>query len=248
MEIVFCILIGVLASTVAVFTIKCYIPRIVDSKNKKIKTDNPPEGKPLDADENASADSGAVPELKYTFSKKRTIILAVFSGIFGALVGYFAFINASDDVALMKLVVGFVVLTCAMVTDVELMIVPNLCSLVLIIGRVVFCLIELLLKQEGVLQVLLRNLITAVVVLAFLLILSKITKGGIGMGDVKTYSSLAFLCGTSAIVYTFIISLFFSAIASVVFLLSKKKKIKDALPMGPFIWLAFGVSVMLSLA
>ena len=240
MAILFGCLIGVLTVVIAVVTYLKYIPHIIKTRKVGVDSSNPP------ADNSVETDVDASVSLNKGLNRKQ-IIITVASGLFGAVIGYFAYSHPANEIAMLKMVFAFLILTVVMVTDIEILVITNACSIVMIAARLVFGVVELIVGMPNAAQILLRNLLVAVATLVFLLIIYKITRGGIGFGDVKVLSSLAFLCGAGAVIYTFVISLFFSAITSIVLLIAKKKKIKDELPMGPFIWLAYGVAIIISL-
>ena len=70
---------------------------------------------------------------------------------------------------------------------------------------------------------------------------------GIGMGDIKILSALGLMAG----VYTICSTIFFAVVTctlfSVVLLIFFKKKFKDAVPFGPFIFLGYVVSIVLAI-
>lgn len=173
------------------------------------------------------------------------IFIMVLCGLWAGVCGYLAAENAASLMSLLKMSLGMLVLSCVFFTDLELLTIPNLCSLVLLGGRAVSVLLEFLILPETAVSWLLNSLIALAVSFAVLYLMNRLTRGGIGMGDVKLYSSLGFLCGVRAVVYTLLFSFLLCAVLSVILILTKKKTMKDSLPMGPFIWAGYGLAVIL---
>lgn len=72
--------------------------------------------------------------------------------------------------------------------------------------------------------------------LLILLFVSKVTNGGIGSGDVKLMSVIAFALGFSNATYIMLFALILCLLFSIGALILGKKKIKDEVPFGPFIF------------
>lgn len=172
-------------------------------------------------------------------------ILIAGVGLFAAVCGYMAADFAASAVSFIRLWLGFAVLACIAVTDLELFIIPNKCSLVLIAGSVILLLVQWLLDGVFPMQEGISCAVSGTVTLVILLVMSAVTRGGVGMGDVKILSALAFLCGFRMACYVLTLSLMLCAVSSVVFLLTKKKQLKDLLPLGPFMWVAMGLLVLM---
>lgn len=77
----------------------------------------------------------------------------------------------------------------------------------------------------------------------FLLIVV-LSKGGMGGGDVTLIAALGFILGIKYILVNILLSFLFGAIISLVLLATKIKTRKDPIPFGPFIVLAFFVTLI----
>lgn len=148
-------------------------------------------------------------------------------------------------IAILKIAIVFSVLSIVVVTDINAHIIPNYCSVIFFAARLVFFVMELYLYKELAFSGLLSSVISAGVCFSFLMISSWITHGGIGYGDIKFFTSLGFLCGIHTAVFTLLFSMLFCALVSGALLLTKKKSIKDSIPMGPFILAGFYTVVIL---
>ena len=166
---------------------------------------------------------------------------------FSFLTGYYVRQTAVHTLALAMILFCFMVLEWAGLVDAYTMKIPNLCTIVLLVGRLLFMIPELLFYKGDFPMILLNSFVPAFIALILLCLLYKISRSGLGMGDIKIFTGLAFFTG----MYGFCVSLLFSfllcALCSLPVLLLKKKNLKDALPLGPFIYFGFGFAAMLSL-
>lgn len=185
--------------------------------------------------------------LDVQITKNFKIFIYIASVVVALLCGYFSGVRQDAWLSVCKMVLTLGILNVISITDIKLYKIPNLCVLILLGGRCLSFIPELINNDGTVLMGLINSLIAGIVSLLFLLLISKITRGGIGYGDVKLFGALGFLCGVRAVLYTLILSFFLCAIVSAILLLTKKKGLKDDLPMGPFIWLGFAVTIIFGL-
>jgi leader peptidase (prepilin peptidase) / N-methyltransferase len=68
-----------------------------------------------------------------------------------------------------------------------------------------------------------------------LLVIALISKGGMGMGDVKLYALLGFVLGFKLVLLSFFLSTLFGAVIGSIALIFKIVKRKQPIPFGPFI-------------
>lgn len=80
---------------------------------------------------------------------------------------------------------------------------------------------------------------------ALFLIIAIASKGGMGGGDIKLISALAFILGVKKTILNILLSFIIGAVFSIFLLLLKKKGKKDAIPFGPFINIAFVTTLLL---
>ena len=88
------------------------------------------------------------------------------------------------------------------------------------------------------------SLIAALVVGLGLVLVSFLTKQGIGMGDVKLVSALALECGVFLFCRVLFFSMVWVAVVAVLLLLTKLKKLSDSLPFAPFLFLGFVTALL----
>ena len=167
--------------------------------------------------------------------------------LFSFLTGYYVSQTAVHYLALGMILFCFSVLEWAGLVDAYTMKIPNLCSLVLLGGRILFMIPELLYFQGDLPMLLLNSFVPGIIALLLLCLLYRISRSGLGMGDIKIFTALAFFTGMYGFCVTLLFSFLLCALCSLPVLLLKKKKLKDALPLGPFIYLGFGLAAILSL-
>ncbi len=91
----------------------------------------------------------------------------------------------------------------------------------------------------------LLGMVVGTVIFGILTLLGRLVSGkeAMGMGDVKLVAALGLFFGASNILAISIISFLLGAIISIVLVLSKKRKIDDYIPFGPFIVIASYISI-----
>lgn len=255
MSIIWSLVWGLLTFAIMLITIKYYLPRL--SERAKVSASEYPastEYTVVNSEISFRArDNNNVIANKNLYratilDKRVTVILMLMVCTCLAIwCGYTAANHFTTVGSMIKMTVAMGVLSCAFITDMELMIIPNVCSLVLIVCRVLTIMYEFIWTKDEAVAWLLNSVVALIVSLILLLIMSKVTHGGIGMGDVKLFSSLGFLCGIRAVCFTLMFAFLLCALASTGLLILKKKNLKDSLPLGPYIWLGYGVTVLLSI-
>ena len=167
--------------------------------------------------------------------------------LYMAVCGYFASGNAIDNISMIKLLLTMAVLLVVAITDLELMLIPNICSLTLIAGRIILVIVEYVAVPETAFIRFGNSCISLILTFVCLFVTNRLTKGGLGMGDVKLLSSLGFLCGVQASFITLILSFLACIPVCLYLLIFKKKQMSLKLPLGPFIWLGYGAAIILAI-
>ena len=167
--------------------------------------------------------------------------------LFAFICGYKAAEYASSGWSFYRLWLVFSVFACLTVTDAERMLIPNECSLVLLAGGSIWMIGLWVIAGEFPIWTLAACLISMVTMLLGLLLIKAFAKAGLGMGDIKIISALSFVCGIRTGCYVMIIAMVLSALCSSLMLVAKKRGLKDLLPLGPFMWVALGSSIIFKL-
>lgn len=245
MSIIWSVVWGVLALAIMSLTIKYYLP-VLSKRAQVMASEASANSEDNDTNEITIRNGGKY-RSEILNRRALSITMLVLCAGFAIWCGYTAAEHSASIIGMLKMTLGMCVLSCIFITDMELMMIPNLCSLVLLGGRIITIVAEFIWMKDEAIAWLLNSLIALVISLLLLLIMSKVTRGGLGMGDVKLLSSLGFLCGVRAVCFTLMFAFLLCALASTGLLLSRKKQLKDALPLGPFIWVGYGVTVLLSI-
>lgn len=214
---------GVISALLIFVSTKYYMPRLSQHSNAKTE-DN-----------------------KGEIIRINKIVIIVLIVLFSGICGYFTSENATSVINITRIAIAFFVLLLVAQTDYTYMIIPNLCSEILLAAGIMSILAELIFHRDNVAAWTLNCILSALVTLIILMLMNKLTKGGIGLGDVKIFSSLSFLCGLRCVFATLMMALIICALVSIVLILFKKKTMKDALPLGPFIYFGYGISIILAI-
>ncbi len=194
---------------------------------------------------NASVDINESKISLYSTDKKYIVCIAVIILITG-IVTYIVSISAISVLAMIEIGISYLAVLCSAIIDIKVKIIPNFIPAVLMIVRVLFFIYEFIFTDTA-LKFLISSILGCFICFLILMIADKISKGGIGMGDIKLISAIGFMCGVYLVFSTLILSLFVCVVVAILLLILKKKTSKDRLPFGPFIYIGFLIMLLLSL-
>ena len=177
---------------------------------------------------------------------KKTLLFLPAAAAYAAICGYTAYGYVVSPIGWMRLFVTVLALAAVVWTDAVFMLIPNAISFSLFFAGVLLCGADFVFDAKGALYWLAYAAISLVVSFLSLFVIAKLTKGGLGYGDVKALCGVSFVCGIRAGLFTMFFAFVLCALVSGVCLLLKKKNLKDLLPLGPFLWMGFGVAVILA--
>lgn len=143
------------------------------------------------------------------------------------------------------LVLVFIVLPCA-AADYKVHKIPNQFIVTALIIRTIIYAPEFINSASSAFTVLKNDLIGAVVIGGFFLIILLIFKNSIGMGDVKLFAVMGLYQGLWGAINSVFFSLVVSFFISVFLLITKKKGRKDVISFGPSILLGTVVAIAIS--
>mgnify|MGYP002761520841 FL=1 len=158
-----------------------------------------------------------------------------------ALCGYIVSKNAVSCLAIVQLGTCYFASLAAAIIDLKTRTIPNFIPISLLLARALVFIYEIIFT-DSTLSYLVSSLIGCFLCALLLIIANKISKGGIGGGDIKLLSCIGLMCGVYVVFSTLLLSLLACIVISIFLLLLKKKTSKDHLPFGPFIYI--GLSVM----
>lgn len=125
--------------------------------------------------------------------------------------------------------------------------IPNEILLVLVYMRIILFVVECVCYTSYALAMLISILLGGVLGGGLFFICYLITKGGVGMGDVKLFLVVGFYLGSRGIMAVIVTTVFSSAIYSIVQLIRKKAKLKDEIAFAPFVWIGLVLAMALGI-
>ncbi len=178
-----------------------------------------------------------------------TLYFAVFAAAAAAMLIYVSVKeNASWIVCIRQQLVLSVAAVIAAI-DFKVKKVPNFLAAVLILVWMVFFIIHIIAGEgfstlgQRFLQALIGFLTGGIILLVCMLV----SRGGIGAGDVKLIAVLGLFYGMIGILNILFYSCLFAVVISVFLLVAKKLKLKDSVPMTPFILMALCTYTIMSI-
>lgn len=205
------------------------------------------EAAPAEAPAGGAVPAGDLP--RSVFADKGSTALIILSLLLAAACGAMVYRFQVEAIGVCTLLVTFCALYAAALTDCRYYKIPNLCAVLLLAARVVLSVAEIVVYGWDTFAAgILECVITAIVGMLFLLAASKLTRGGIGYGDIKLLGAVAFVCGLRAFIYSLLLGMIVCALFAIALLILKKKKMKDELPLAPFIFVGFAASILLGIA
>ncbi len=145
-----------------------------------------------------------------------------------------------------KLAVVLLMLLSAMFIDYDTHRIPNLLVLIALGCGTVFLILEFFMEPETFTSILISRIVGLLCCLVIFYLSSRLTKDGLGMGDVKLIAAIGWILGLTIALKTVLLSLFLCTAAALYLLLGKKKNKKDSIAFGPFLF--FGYILMLILS
>lgn len=122
--------------------------------------------------------------------------------------------------------------------------IPNKILLRLLVLRGGIFVLEWLMFPNMILAILISAILGLLLGGGLLLLAHFISKGGVGMGDVKLLAVTGGYMGSGSVMTVVFLSVIISAVYSIVMLMLKKIKLKEEIPFAPFIW----IGTMLTMA
>ena len=139
----------------------------------------------------------------------------------------------------------------AFMVDYKLQIIPNRLTLTIFELGLVFTFAETLLNINVGINIFVNNLLGMLVGGGIFLLITLIGgiiagKEAMGFGDVKLMGALGLFFGCLNMILISVMAFLFAAIVSIIILISRKKKMNEYIPFGPFIVVASMIPMYLS--
>ncbi len=164
--------------------------------------------------------------------------------VLATLSGY----SVSDTLSffdIVKVLAALLGISACMIVDLYTLLIPNRYILFMAMIRVAILPFELMLQESNVRLVIINSLIGAIGSFLLLMLLSLLSRGGIGMGDIKLLTVTGFLCGFYLVMNTMVYAVIVCALAALYLVITGKLTIKMKIPFGPFVYLGFIISTVL---
>jgi Flp pilus assembly protein protease CpaA len=179
------------------------------------------------------------------YKKNSALITSLILAALGGMCGFFAVYYLLSFTNLVRLLLGYCLLAVCALTDIDNYTIYNR-VLILFAGlRLILFPVEYFMLSSKFFPMFIECIISAAGCFVVLMLISFISRGGIGMGDVKLFASLAFITGFYSTLNTLLYGLILCALISIVLLFFTSKKAKDKVPFAPFIYLGFIISIIL---
>lgn len=125
--------------------------------------------------------------------------------------------------------------------------IPNEILLALVYLRAVLLVIEGICYPSYALSMILSVLLGSILGGGMFLICYFITRGGVGMGDVKLFFVAGLYLGSGGIMAVVVTTVFSSAVYSIVQLVRRKAKLQDEIAFAPFVWIGLILAMALGI-
>lgn len=168
-------------------------------------------------------------------------ILEMLTLLLAIVIGFNKQINIFAEI---QYCIVWIFLTSATIFDIKIRIIPNFIPLALLAIKIILVILQLIGNQITWSDMIV-NLLAAIICIMVLLVISKITHNGIGMGDVKLLAAIGFVLGLELLWAVLLLSSLLCLLVAIILLISKAKTLKDSLPFAPFIMFGYMISIML---
>lgn len=125
--------------------------------------------------------------------------------------------------------------------------IPNEILLVMLYIRAILLVIECICYPSYALSMIIAALLGSIFGGGMFLVCYFITRGGVGMGDVKLFFVAGLYLGSGGVMAVIVTTVFSSAIYSVIQLIRKKAKLKDEIAFAPFVWIGLILAMALGI-
>ena len=184
-------------------------------------------------------------ELKSTSFSKRNQTLILMVSFIVLFVLQISLYNNTAGINFVKLYVLLVLVICAGIIDLKKKIIPNRLIIIGFVFWVFICTYELVVASN-LKAIIINELLGFLIGFCCLALVSIVSKGALGFGDVKLFGIIGLISGAFCTYSTLLVSLIISVIIAVIGLITKKLNRKDSIPFGPCIAIGYIVVLFLT--
>ena len=185
-------------------------------------------------------DSSPANQLKSFFPKNKSFFFVLtVTALLSAVTVALLYNNGTQWLALCKYVVVLLALFSVMVIDKYTHLIPNAIVLFILGAGAIMYFVEFLLYREQIIVSIITGAAGLIICVVLFYVMGRLTKNGIGMGDIKLIAAMGWILGLSVTMFTVLFALIISCFAAVVLLFRKKKNKNDRIPFGPFLFFGY---------
>lgn len=191
-----------------------------------------------------AAPASALTVLFKRISIKEKIVVLIVAGISAIIT--FILCNASVDIVVMIRYISLLIfLSVIAIVDGYTHLIPNLYVFSMFGMGAISLLIEFFIYGKGAFTYLAQSLVGIICCLVLFYVLSRLTKDGMGMGDIKVIAAMGWLIGVENTIVAVMFALIICTVVSVILLCGKKKNKNDFIPFGPFLFLGYILMIII---
>lgn len=165
-----------------------------------------------------------------------------------ALCAWAAFEISTAQVSLLDLLCGAftaMLLLSVMVIDGETHLIPNVLVLIGFGIGTILLFLQYWVNRDLFIGILLNRILGLVCCAVLFYVLSRLTKDGMGMGDVKLIACIGWMLGISTTLFVVLFALLLCSVVSIFLLIAKKKNKEYRLPFGPFLFYGYIILLLI---
>lgn len=205
------------------------------------------ESDELSTDDSVKRDAVPAPTLTDIFLRHtaKQWLFFLFVSLLCAVSAYLLSAGGFILLDLCRATVVSLTLMSAMIIDRKTHRIPNILVCIALGAGAILLLLEFLFYRETFVNSLVTYVVGLICCVVLFYVLARLTKNGIGMGDVKLVAAMGWLLGLSLTLFSVLFALLVCSAAALFLLIGKKKNSHDRIPFGPFLF--FGHILMLLL-
>lgn len=178
------------------------------------------------------------------FDAKSYIVLIVTS-VFCAISSYMILDNNADVVVVCKELIVLLLLEVVAFCDLKTHRIPNMIVLTFLVISCVNLCIKGIMCADGFSKELLSCVVGFLGLFVMFYVMARLTKDGVGMGDVKLLAALGAVLGLKESLSIILLSLILCTLVAIFLLVFKKKSKNYLLPFGPFVFGGYVLALLL---
>ena len=175
----------------------------------------------------------------------RQRVLVICCLLLNALAAVRLFSPTADYFVFARLLITAILLTSVLIIDWNTSTIPNCIILVFLgIGLIAYGL-QIIIQPESFKTAIIGAVVGLLGNLILFYFMSRITKEGIGMGDVKLLASVGWMTGVQITLASVLISLLLCCFTAICLIFTKRKQASDSVPFGPYVYFGFIISLLI---